>query len=113
MAVVAASRRMESRLRREWLACSVARRRAAAWGGFLSVLVIASCAAAPRLDKSVIYAPSLATSGAPIDLRPGPHLFLDEYLIESSSQVVRRVNVPQRDPAIPNPVVTGKDPCKN
>jgi hypothetical protein len=63
----------------------------------------------PRLDKSAIYAPSLAKSGAPIHLRPGPHLFLDEFLIESSSNVVRRVNHPQRDPAIPNPIVTGRE----
>ena len=38
-------------------------------------------------NKSVIYSPGTAVSrpGAPISLRPGPHLFLDEFLIESSS----------------------------
>ncbi len=73
------------------------------------VFAVADCSGAPRLDKSVIYAPLLAKSSAPIHLRPGPHLFLDEYLIESSSNVVRRVNVPRRDYAIPNPIVTGKE----
>lgn len=79
------------------------------WGGLLAMLVMANCAGAPRSDKSAIYMPSLPKSGAPIHLRPGPHLFLDEYLIESSSNVVRRVNVPRRDPTIPNPMVTGKE----
>lgn len=45
----------------------------------------------------------------PIQLQPGPHLLLDEYLIESSSNLIRRVNVPARDPAIPNPIITGKE----
>jgi hypothetical protein len=62
-------------------------------------------------NSSAIYSPSGAriTSTAPIILRPGPHLFLDEFLIESSSNVARQVNVPNRDPAIPNPIVTGKE----
>ena len=63
----------------------------------------------PRQDKSAIYSPAPGNHPAPIHLWPGPHLFLDEFLVESSRGVVRRVNVPQRDPAIPNPVVTGKE----
>ncbi|MBM4036983.1 MAG: hypothetical protein FJ290_00590 [Planctomycetes bacterium] len=46
---------------------------------------------------------------APIRLASGPHLFLDDYLIESSEGVTRKVNVPERDPAIPSPLVTGKE----
>jgi hypothetical protein len=42
-------------------------------------------------------------------LLPGPHLFPDESLIEHSANVTRRVNPPRRDPAIPNPLVTGKE----
>jgi hypothetical protein len=63
------------------------------------------------LDKSSIYAPSTTSfsAGKPIQLKPGPHLFLDEYLIASSSNITRRVNVPRRDPAIPNPIVTGRE----
>src|SRR5687768_869271 len=48
-------------------------------------------------------------SPAPIVLNPGPHLFLDEFLVESSSNVVRRVNPPVRNPAIANPIVTGRE----
>lgn len=63
-------------------------------------------------NKSSIYAPAAARPQAaanPISLRSGPHLFLDEFLIESSSNIHRRVNTPRRDPAIPNPIVTGKE----
>jgi hypothetical protein len=62
-------------------------------------------------NKSSIYLPKAATvrSTVAIPLRPGPHLFLDEFLIESSSNVTRRVNAPNRDPAIPHPLVTGKE----
>ena len=48
-------------------------------------------------------------SGAPIRLTAGPHLFLDEYLIEASWNVSRQVNQPQRDLGIPNPIITGKE----
>ena len=62
-------------------------------------------------DKSAIYSHSAERRAgqSPIHLRPGPHLFLDETLIESSSNLTRRVNVPTRDPQIPNPLVTGKE----
>lgn len=45
----------------------------------------------------------------PIVLKPGPHLFVDDYLIQTSSNVTRRVNCPKRDPKIPNPLITGKE----
>ncbi len=61
-------------------------------------------------DKSAIYRPATAkTPTTAIRLGPGPHLFLDEFLIESSSNVTRRINMPNREPAIPNPLVTGKE----
>jgi hypothetical protein len=44
---------------------------------------------------------------SPILLHAGPHLLLDDFLIESSSNVTRRVNVPKRDLA--QPVVTAKE----
>lgn len=44
-----------------------------------------------------------------LTLGPAPHLFIDDYLIESSENLVRAVIPPQRDPEIPNPVVTGKE----
>jgi len=62
-------------------------------------------------DKSVIYpTPSYgALKSIPVPLKPGPHLLLDEFLIKSSSNLTRRVNVPVRDTANPNPIVTGKE----
>ena len=45
----------------------------------------------------------------PIELKPGPHLFVDDYLIASSKGVKRRVNCPMRDAKIPNPLITGKE----
>ncbi|MBI5395946.1 MAG: hypothetical protein HZA91_11670 [Verrucomicrobia bacterium] len=48
----------------------------------------------------------------PLVLRPGTHLFIDNHLIESGENVARKVVQPQRDPSIPNPVVTGpEDRC--
>lgn len=41
------------------------------------------------------------------DLKPGIYLFLDDALIERSSNVVRRINRPVRN--LPGPVVTGKE----
>lgn len=48
-------------------------------------------------------------SGKPICLEPGPHLFIDDFLIETASGLKRRVNCPLRDPKIPNPLITGKE----
>ena len=45
----------------------------------------------------------------PLRLGPGPHLFVDDFLIEASTGLTRRVNCPQRDPAIPNPIITGPE----
>lgn len=57
-----------------------------------------------------IYSDSEGTAPTePLKLSHGPHLFIDNYLIQSSSGVARVVNKPQRDPAIPNPVITGKE----
>lgn len=58
------------------------------------------------------YAAAVARPAGPIALAPGPQLFLDEYLIESAAGVTRKVLSPQRDPAIPNPIITGpEDRC--
>ena len=43
----------------------------------------------------------------PLVLPPGPHLFVDDFLIESSSRLARVVNAPQRD--LDRPVVTGPE----
>ncbi|MEW6360314.1 MAG: PA14 domain-containing protein [Planctomycetota bacterium] len=62
--------------------------------------------------KASLYEPAREGSPKPkepIRLRSGPHLFLDDYLVESSRNVARGVNRPVRDPRIPNPIVTGKE----
>jgi len=40
----------------------------------------------------------------PIELKPGPHFFIDEYLIAEQSFLSRTVNIPEK---VPEPVVTG------
>lgn len=52
---------------------------------------------------------SVQTAEEPVVLSTGPHLFLDEYLIASCSNIARVVQMPERNPAIPNPVVTGNE----
>jgi hypothetical protein len=55
------------------------------------------------------YAAAIGKPSGPIALRPGPHLFIDEYLIEASQHLSRKVVAPRRDPALGNPLVTGKE----
>src|SRR5262249_32965734 len=45
--------------------------------------------------------------GAPHSLHAGPYLLLDDFLVETSSNVTRTINAPKRDPAAP--VVTAKE----
>ncbi len=45
----------------------------------------------------------------PLRLGPGPHLFLDDYLVAESRNLDRVVESPRRDPSLPNPVVTGEE----
>ncbi len=45
----------------------------------------------------------------PISAYPGPHLFIDDYLIEGAENVKRHIIQPQRDFSLPNPLVTGPD----
>lgn len=62
--------------------------------------------------RSCIYQPGevVPTHGrGPIRLRCGPHLFVDDFLIEWSENVTRHVNRPPRDPATPNPIISGKE----
>ncbi len=68
-------------------------------------------AAAGKENTAAIYSPaSLPVSARePIVLKHGAHLLLDEFLIESSSNVIRKVNMPRRDPTMPNPIVTGRE----
>jgi hypothetical protein len=53
-----------------------------------------------------------ARPSGPMRLEPGPQLFLDEYLIESSDGLVRKVCPPLREAKFPNPIITGpEDRC--
>ncbi len=48
-----------------------------------------------------------ADNRPPITLGPGPHLFVDDFLVEQSTQLTRVVNPVRRD--LDQPVVTGKE----
>jgi hypothetical protein len=58
--------------------------------------------------KAMLYRPGVSPAKEPIRLRPGPHLFLDDYLVAKTDNLKRRVNCPARDTKIANPIITGK-----
>lgn len=58
-----------------------------------------------RLFRPGMYAPV----SDPMPLGPGPHLFIDDYLIATGEGIERVVNTPSRDPGIPNPLINGKE----
>lgn len=71
---------------------------------------VVSAPAGDEEDCSSIYAPGQASRSAePLILGPGPHLFIDDHLVEQSEKVTRRVNRLERDPNIPNPIITGRE----
>jgi len=80
-------------------------------GAFAQFQGTAACEDTPLSNsKAALYSPGAnAASASPIALAPGPHLFIDDYYIATSANVKRVVGVPQRDAAIPNPMVTGKE----
>jgi hypothetical protein len=64
-------------------------------------------------DKSRVYIPgqrdAITWPGDPVPARPGPHLFIDDYLIASAQNLTRQVCQPRRDPNIPNPILTSRE----
>jgi hypothetical protein len=73
-------------------------------------VTIAGAADGNESKASIYLPPALRVPvGTPIPLKAGPHLFVDDFLVESSSNITRKVNMPARDRAIPNPIVTGKE----
>lgn len=89
-------------------------------GSFMICPTSAARQAGPKApeDLSVIFQPAKGIPGQaaqadlPIAVHPGPHLLLDDYLIAEITGLERVVLQPQRDPAIPNPIVTGpEDAC--
>jgi len=66
-------------------------------------------AARPIADKSRIYVPGTSPAAdplQPIRLGAGPHLFVDDHLIASSTGITRKVNRPERQ--LKEPIVTGR-----
>jgi hypothetical protein len=68
---------------------------------------------APSGDEEVcssLYRPGQVERPAgPIPLGPGPQLLVDDFMVASSQNLTRVVVPPQRDPGLPNPVVTGEE----
>ncbi len=67
----------------------------------------------PKGDEPVrafIYGhgePAPTPGDTPIEIGPGPHLFVDDYLIAQARGFERRVRCPRRDPDLPNPIING------
>ncbi len=76
------------------------------WAGANNALALSAEEIPLSNDNALIYR---AAPREPLELSAGPHLFLDEYLIASSSNITRVVQVPARDATLPNPIVTGKE----
>ena len=66
------------------------------WGGFLVVLLSGAAATCQELPRSPAQV---------YELRPGPQLFIDDFLIERSEGLTRRVVSPAR--SLTEPVLTG------
>ncbi len=69
-------------------------------------------------DCSAIYSPDPSVqpgwlrAARPFPVFPGPHLLVDDALIRAATGMARAVIQPVRDPALPNPLVTGpEDRC--
>ncbi len=62
-----------------------------------------------KLSPGAIYSPSGPTPWPPPDepvkLGPGPHLFVDDYLVADQENLTRSVTPPER---LPEPVITGE-----
>ncbi len=85
------------------------------WSSPAAAAETQSVISVPRGDEEVcasIYRPGRQAgrdAGKPIRLGPGPHLLVDDFLVEDASGLQRRVNCPLRDRRIPNPIITGKE----
>ncbi|MBC7287303.1 MAG: hypothetical protein H5T86_04500, partial [Armatimonadetes bacterium] len=51
--------------------------------------------------------PAAAAERQPIELGPGPHLFVDDYLIAESSNLVRTIHQPDK---LPEPILPKTEP---
>lgn len=74
--------------------------------GFMGFMLMSLASAGKMKDFSSVYGPRKTQKKA-VQASPGPHLFIDDELIESSENLARRVCQPVRDSAISNPIVTG------
>ncbi|MEA2711382.1 MAG: hypothetical protein QOF78_3983 [Phycisphaerales bacterium] len=83
-----------------------------AWLVMITLAVAMPAYAADVASRASIYAPATTRPSAavePIHLEPGPHLFIDDFLIAESHNVRRVVNRPERDAKIRNPIISGKE----
>src|SRR5690242_5476460 len=67
------------------------------WLAVVGLVVLGSAVARTEAPKA----------DAPIALQPGPHLLVDDYLIEAATNVTRKVRPPERE--LTKPIVTGKE----
>jgi hypothetical protein len=68
----------------------------------------------PRENHAIIYVPGktpfVAAAGErTVNAIPGPHLFIDDFLIADQKGIIRRLCQPTRDPSLHNPLITGKE----
>src|SRR5690349_11042223 len=56
---------------------------------------------------AMLLFPGARAADPPLRLQAGPHLLLDDFLIEQSEHVTRTLNTPRRD--LDRPVVTGPE----
>ncbi len=71
---------------------------------------VMSVPAGDEAFNASIYEPGESPArDEPLLLGAGPHLFVDDYLIEAGTGLTRRVNRPERAPDIPNPIITGPE----
>ena len=79
--------------------------------GIVLLMVQVTQAAVPleAEDRSLIFVPGEQKAAGVVTVGHEPQLFIDDYLIESSTGVRRVVCRPVRDGSISNPIVTGKE----
>ncbi|MBN1420750.1 MAG: hypothetical protein JXP34_18410 [Planctomycetes bacterium] len=98
------------RLTRRMTSCTWALTLLSAGGGATAEDVVTAGEDDPAYEAELYRPAAHATMTAkePLALKPGPHLLIDDHLIDKTTNVTRRVNCPARDPSLPNPLVTGE-----
>jgi len=82
--------------------------KAAIWTLLAAVLAVALSVSGCKPISPMALPVTAAAPTSPLDLKEGPHLFVDDYLIEVSQNVTRKVNQPQR--FLQGPVIGNENP---